>query len=145
MSIITRRPHPGSRRNTPGGRGERAVSGIGRVGARILFVATSAVALVMLATLGEDGAVVAVVLLWVLLFGAVAGSIWRNKGGAYASGFMWGAVFGFLGLLYVGLAKPRGASLGRHMRECPWCLEPMRAEARVCPHCQRESEPAFTP
>lgn len=26
-------------------------------------------------------------------------------------------------------------------RECPHCMEPMRREASVCPHCQRDSEP----
>jgi hypothetical protein len=122
------------------------MSGLSRIGARVLFVGALTVALVALASLVENGVLIAAFLLWVALFGAIAGSIWRSKGGAYPSGFMWGAVFGVFGLLYVGLAKPRGESLGRHMRECPWCLEPMRADATVCPHCQRESQPGtFSP
>ncbi len=32
-------------------------------------------------------------------------------------------------------------SRNRLMRSCPSCMEPMRREAKVCPHCQRESEP----
>ncbi len=35
-----------------------------------------------------------------------------------------------------------GPDLDRHpMRECPYCRSNIRADATVCPYCQRESEP----
>src|SRR5438105_4285074 len=54
---------------------------------------------------------------------------------------MWGAILGFIGLIYVVAARPQSYALNSSMRECPHCLEPMQRLATVCPHCQRDSSP----
>lgn len=50
--------------------------------------------------------------------------------------FVWVAV----GLLVVGLfgALFQSADRVNMRRECPHCREPMRKDASVCPHCQRD-------
>lgn len=85
-------------------------------------------------------------LIWVLpIF--VAASIGNPKGRA---GWLYGILLGWLGVLLVALLPPKPhvvvalekeRELETTHRECPWCREPMRREASVCPHCRHESEP----
>jgi ribosomal protein L7/L12 len=87
-----------------------------------------------------EGSVAFFLLVWVLGFGLVAAAIWSGKGGTFLSGFAWGALLGFFGVIYVAVAKPRDF-LGPGWRQCPHCMEAMRAEATTCPHCHERSSP----
>jgi hypothetical protein len=82
--------------------------------------------------------VIALLTLWVVIFGSLAAGIWTSKGGRWGTGFLLGAVFGLLGLLYVAAARP--LKLDKDWRSCPHCLEPMHARATTCPHCSLLSE-----
>ena len=80
-----------------------------------------------------------VVIVW-LLSGVAAALIWSSKGGSPGAGFLIGLLLGPLGLIIVLVATPsRGKSAS--LRACPHCNVPMRPDASVCPHCQRESQP----
>ncbi len=41
-----------------------------------------------------------------LVLGFVAGGVWRRKGGRFGLGFLMGLVGGFVGLIYVLVARP---------------------------------------
>jgi Short C-terminal domain len=47
-------------------------------------------------------------------------------------GWAWGLLLGWIGVFMVAVLSPKNT------RECPWCREPVRVGAGVCPHCQRE-------
>ena len=79
-------------------------------------------------------------LLWAL-FAFVSAAIWSSKGGSGFAGFMLGALLGVFGLVYVAAATPSVDQQVVPSRECPFCREAMKAEASVCPHCQRDSDP----
>lgn len=66
-----------------------------------------------------------------VLLGLIPALIARSRGGPF--GFFW-----FLGtvLFPVALIMAVAAKDGR--RKCPFCAEPVRSEAVVCPHCQRD-------
>ena len=64
------------------------------------------------------------------IMGVVCAVIWRARGGQAAAGALAGVAGGIFGLLYVLLAKT-----GR--LACPWCKGAIRADALICPHCQR--------
>ena len=105
-----------------------------------------------------NGAFFYVVLL--CLWGAMCGYIWQNKGGSFIAGFLLGFFLFLIGLIIVLAARPHEAPAvyvnataaptrpapglastpPNRLRECPHCKEPMRRDASVCPHCQRESE-----
>ncbi|HEY7874046.1 MAG TPA: zinc ribbon domain-containing protein [Actinomycetota bacterium] len=84
---------------------------------------------------------------WVLVGGLVAGLIWDNKGGGFGSGFLMGALLGIIGIILAAAMTPEKdkrvvgpTGLATALRECPHCRTPIRRDASVCPHCQRESE-----
>jgi hypothetical protein len=86
------------------------------------------------------GTLVAVVLLWVTPF-IVALHIGERKGRegvAFALGFC----LGWLGVLIIALTTPTDAARRTHALRngfaCPFCQEPVRTGATVCPHCQRD-------
>ena len=92
----------------------------------------------------DSSEVLAFLAIWCLLFGVVGGAIWQSKGGSFASGFFICALLGILGIIFVAAAKPHGSvGSGPHgmTRECPFCKSNIRADASVCAHCQRESQP----
>lgn len=41
-----------------------------------------------------------------LVLGAIAGALWRRKGGRFGLGFLMGLIGGFVGLIYVLVAEP---------------------------------------
>jgi hypothetical protein len=41
-----------------------------------------------------------------LVLGAIAGVVWRRKGGRYALGFLMAAIGGFVGLAFVLMTTP---------------------------------------
>jgi hypothetical protein len=96
---------------------------------------------------GESTAVlvVFVVVFWIIpIF--VAANIWTNKGGSSGAGAALGIFLGWIGVLIAAVVTPSNPSAQRTQggirthRECPHCKEPMRRDASVCPHCQRESK-----
>lgn len=56
------------------------------------------------------GAIVGIILVQGVLFGAVASGIWSSKGGSAGAGFALGFFLGLLGLIYMAAAKPAGFS-----------------------------------
>jgi hypothetical protein len=93
------------------------------------------------------GAVVTIWLIQAVISGLLAAYIWSSKGGSFGAGFWLGALFGLLGLLFVGFANPQGAAnLGSgssslvsgqsSLKKCPMCAEDdIRADAKICKHC----------
>lgn len=80
---------------------------------------------------------------WVL-FGVAAGVVTAARSQnalGFLAGFVLGVLLGPIGLLIAFFIKPTGAKLMEGKRTCPFCKEPIHAEASVCPHCQRESAP----
>ena len=64
------------------------------------------------------------------------------------SGAAYGIFLGWLGVLIVAVLPavpaqvvPVQPNLALATRECPFCKEPMRRDASVCPHCRHDSEP----
>src|SRR5207253_8690542 len=87
-----------------------------------------------------------ILFVWWFVFGTAAAVVWRARGGSTLSGFVIGFLFGIFGLGYVLLATPSQTKLAQSReramyRECPFCREPMRRDASVCPHCHRDVEP----
>jgi hypothetical protein len=104
--------------------------------------------------------------LWALLGGAVGTAITIydrnnlssaiNDGGTLTRGLAqvgWGLNLALIASISLGIAglvvllgTPRHAAQAATTvdspayRECPHCKEPMRRDASVCPHCQRDSE-----
>ena len=78
------------------------------------------------------------------LFSGYAGmTIWARKGGRPGGGFFVGGLLGALGVFILVLAKPRQTEIDSVARSeglvrCPHCAEPIKREASVCWHCQRE-------
>lgn len=89
----------------------------------------------------------------------ITAAIWGQKGGSSGIGCLMG-LLGPFGILLAAVGTPSpiqraevlaakglgGGGNGRpgvpkaQARECPWCKSDIRADASVCPHCQRESE-----
>lgn len=106
--------------------------------------------------------VVGAIILWVIpIF--VAHAIGKPK---HRAGALYGIFLSWLGVIAVALLPPRQAMTLEELerrkrsfmpqqyeriraeilaeqvhRDCPHCKEPMRRDASVCPHCQRDSEP----
>lgn len=87
--------------------------------------------------------VVGAVILWIVpIF--VANSIGKSK---LREGLLYGLLLGWLGVLILAVlpaVSPENSRMkpqGPQYRECPNCKERMRADASVCPHCQRDVEP----
>jgi hypothetical protein len=113
--------------------------------------------------------VIGAVILWIVpIF--VANAMGRSKN---RSGLAYGLLLGWVGVLILALLPAADPitleNIGRHRKrlgesqyhqlkdqlivearrfgECPFCKEQVRADATVCPHCQREMTPvvAVTP
>lgn len=114
---------------------------------------------IILAQQGDEGGVVVGVGLLILLVGgfflyfiptiiAFARKV-PNKGSVAVINFFLGwSVIGWIVALAMSLASRGPAfAVGQpgqiqgQSRECPFCRSNIRADASVCPHCQRESEP----
>ena len=82
-------------------------------------------------------------LVLLLVLGLIAAFVWQNKGGNFFAGFALGFLLGLIGIIIVAAVTPskRVEPVEQRTRECPSCKSPMRRDASVCPHCQRESEP----
>lgn len=92
------------------------------------------------------------IVIW-LVSGLITAMVWSSKGGSSGAAFLMGVLFGPLAVLVAFFTSPSssaggsgggrsgGRSGGLPRRSCPHCREPMAVDARVCPNCQRESEP----
>jgi len=69
-----------------------------------------------------------VVVFWIAPI-VVGHQIGKRKGRA---GWAWGLLLGWIGVIIVAVLSPRNTF------ECPWCREPVKLGAGVCPHCHRE-------
>jgi len=78
------------------------------------------------------------------LFSGYAGlTIWARKGGRPGGGFLVGGLLGALGVFLLVLATPRQSEIDSVARSqglvpCPHCAEPIKHQAHVCRHCQRD-------
>ncbi|NMP25033.1 zinc ribbon domain-containing protein [Sulfobacillus harzensis] len=74
----------------------------------------------------------------------VAGNIGAHKGRG-GIGVLLGIVFGWIGAIIIAMINPTPDALRqealRHGFACPFCQEPVRHGATVCPHCQRDLPP----
>ncbi len=81
-----------------------------------------------------------IILLWITPL-TLAGWVGSQKG-RQGLGLTLGVLLGWLGLLIIALIPPtaegRRAEALRHGFACPFCQEPVRQGATVCPHCQRD-------
>jgi len=76
----------------------------------------------------------------------VAVEVTAKKGRGGGLGLLLGLILGWIGVIIaLVLSDERSTQLKQAAdaalyRECPYCREPMRRDASVCPHCRRESE-----
>jgi zinc ribbon protein len=75
------------------------------------------------------------ILIFAVLLGLIPAAIAQHKGHPFLTWWLFGAL-----LLIVAL--PWSLVLRDERRKCPYCAEPIKGEAQVCPHCQRELTPA---
>jgi len=54
------------------------------------------------------------------------------------AGLAYGLFLGWIGVIILAFLPPRK---GDKFVECPFCKEPIRRDALVCAHCQREVRP----
>jgi hypothetical protein len=91
--------------------------------------------------------VLAIVGIATLLSGYIGMTVWKNKGGDPGGGFIFCALLGTLGVLIFVLAKPGQKEITRVARSqglspCPYCMELIKREARVCRYCGHDVAPA---
>ena len=87
--------------------------------------------------------VIVIAYMGALFSGFIGMTVWRNKGGRPGGGFFVGGLLGALGVFILVLARPRQTEVDSVARSqglvsCPHCVEPIKREARVCRHCQRD-------
>lgn len=89
-----------------------------------------------------DGSTILVV---AIFFGFIGALISSSKNQGAFIGFLLGGLLSLLGIIILLFLKekPKPLPIDKMVRECPHCKESMRADASVCPHCQRES-PAWS-
>lgn len=89
-----------------------------------------------------------VMILMVLVFWVapiwIAASLGKSRG-RYLLGFVLGIALGWIGVIIIAILEPT-AEFRREMDlqegfPCPFCMEPVRNGASVCPHCRRDLPP----
>jgi hypothetical protein len=83
---------------------------------------------------------VAVIVFWIIpIFVAVSQGRTKDR-----AGLAYGIFLGWIGVIVLAFLPPRK---GDKFVECRFCKEPIRRDATVCAHCQREVGPrsAFPP
>lgn len=76
-------------------------------------------------------------------FGVIAGMIARAKGRGFFLWFLYGALIFPVAFVHIMLLKKTPEKTAADLKrdgyvECPFCKEPMKMTATVCPHCRRE-------
>jgi hypothetical protein len=85
-----------------------------------------------------------VLLLFWLLCGVAAGTIYERKGRSGGMGFVGGLLLGPIGVVLAWAASPDPTGIERaktsdsSLKKCPYCAEHVKREATVCRFCQRE-------
>lgn len=69
----------------------------------------------------------------VVLIGLIPAAIASSKGRSFIGWWIYGMALFIVALPHALMAGPAGGK-----RKCPFCAEPIRTEAKVCPHCQRD-------
>ena len=84
-----------------------------------------------------------------LIMGFVASSIYSSKGRNPVSGFIAGFLFGPLGIMFALFLSLDGDALIHQrikqgeLKLCPYCAEPIRAQAVICKHCNSDVRGAY--
>jgi hypothetical protein len=79
--------------------------------------------------------VVGIIVVWAVAFGWPAAWLAGERGRGIWTWFFIGAIYGPVAIFILGFA-PMG--IAGTFRECPDCLEAVRAGASTCPHCGTE-------
>jgi len=74
----------------------------------------------------------------IILLGLIPALIARHKGRSLALWWLYGAAIFIVALPHSLIMKTRGA------RKCPACAEQVKAEAKICKHCQTKLTPVAT-
>lgn len=71
-----------------------------------------------------------------------------NKKGTVALGWVLGILLGWIGVVIMLIIPPSAEAQRREALQngfaCPYCQEPVRHGATVCPHCRREGRTGST-
>jgi hypothetical protein len=86
---------------------------------------------------GLGAVIVAGMLVYMAFFGVPCAWLAEQKGRHAYEGLAFGAIFGIVGILVIGLAPSKPGTTW----ECPRCFEAIRPQASMCPHCGLEVDP----
>lgn len=74
-------------------------------------------------------------LFWLLIGALIGAYAAQKKGFSMVAGLLGGALLGPLAILM--FAVSRVGDEGKQVK-CPFCAEPVKAEAKVCKHCHKD-------
>lgn len=79
----------------------------------------------------------------VAVIGLIPAAIASQKGHSFLAWWIFGALLFIVALPMALIAKPNETSLVSRgeARQCPYCAELIKREARVCRYCQRDVSP----
>ena len=77
------------------------------------------------------------------LLGLIPANIAKNKGKSFVTWWIYGTTLFFIALIHALLMKADAKKIEEDAisdggRKCPFCAEVVKAEAKVCRHCQRD-------
>ena len=80
-----------------------------------------------------------VMLVTAMLIGLIPAAIASSKGRSFLLWWLYGSLIFIVAIIHALIMKPVESEVGG--RNCPFCAERIKAEAIICKHCGRESEP----
>lgn len=91
------------------------------------------------------------IIVWWIVFGLIAGSVYKKKGKKYSRGFAAGFLLGPIGIILAALSKTDDKEMRKRARDeeedmirdgemirCSSCSELVQPEATICKHCGRK-------